>query len=206
MSRIRRHNQELIISVASQLFATQGYAATKIVDIAKKADIPKANIFYYFNSKEALYLSVLNTITKPLLSASQSLESIDDPVEALNRYIITKLNISRDYPYASKVFANEVISGAKSLPVDIHQQLLGQSKMIVNKFKLWQQQGLMDDIDPQHLIFMIWAMTQTYADFSWQICSVMGKSELDEIDFERAAELIIKLVINGCNIKAMPTA
>ena len=46
MSRIRQKNQQLIIEVASEQFATHGYAATKIVDIAKAADIPKATVFY----------------------------------------------------------------------------------------------------------------------------------------------------------------
>ncbi|MFA0372915.1 TetR family transcriptional regulator C-terminal domain-containing protein, partial [Vibrio sp. 10N.222.54.F6] len=80
--------------------------------IAKAADIPKPNVFYYFSSKDKLYNAVLETVTQPLLEASRPIEELSDPVEALSQYIQTKLIISRDHPHASKVFANEVMSGA----------------------------------------------------------------------------------------------
>ncbi|MCG9576945.1 TetR/AcrR family transcriptional regulator [Vibrio tubiashii] len=201
MSRIRQKNQQLIIEVASEQFATHGYAATKIVDIAKAADIPKANVFYYFSSKDKLYYAVLKTVTQPLLEASRPIEELTDPVQALTEYIEAKLRISRDHPYASKVFANEVMSGAKALPEDIGQELFKQSQMIIDKFSTWSQQGLMDDVPAHHLMFTIWAATQTYADFGWQICNVMKKEQLDNEDYHQAAQFITQLIINGCGVK-----
>ncbi|NOH21698.1 TetR/AcrR family transcriptional regulator [Vibrio europaeus] len=201
MSRIRQKNQQLIIEVASEQFATHGYAATKIVDIAKAADIPKANVFYYFSSKDKLYYAVLKTVTQPLLEASRPIEELTDPVQALTEYIEAKLRISRDHPYASKVFANEVMSGAKALPDDIGQELFKQSQMIIDKFSTWSQQGLMDDVPAHHLMFTIWAATQTYADFGWQICNVMKKERLDNGDYHQAAQFITQLIINGCGVK-----
>ncbi|AIW15529.1 TetR/AcrR family transcriptional regulator [Vibrio tubiashii] len=201
MSRIRQKNQQLIIEVASEQFATHGYAATKIVDIAKAADIPKANVFYYFSSKDKLYYAVLKTVTQPLLEASRPIEELTDPVQALTEYIEAKLRISRDHPYASKVFANEVMSGAKALPEDIGQELFKQSQMIIDKFSTWSLQGLMDDVPAHHLMFTIWAATQTYADFGWQICNVMKKEQLDNDDYHQAAQFITQLIINGCGVK-----
>ncbi|WCP69419.1 TetR/AcrR family transcriptional regulator [Vibrio tubiashii] len=201
MSRIRQKNQQLIIEVASEQFATHGYAATKIVDIAKAADIPKANVFYYFSSKDKLYYAVLKTVTQPLLEASRPIEELTDPVQALTEYIEAKLRISRDHPYASKVFANEVMSGAKALPEDIGQELFKQSQMIIDKFSTWSQQGLMDDVPAHHLMFTIWAATQTYADFGWQICNVMKREQLDNDDYHQAAQFITQLIINGCGVK-----
>ena len=202
MTRIRQKNQQLIIEVASEQFAQNGYAATKIVDIAKAADIAKANVFYYFSSKDKLYYAVLQTVTQPLLEASRPIEELTDPVEALSQYIAAKLRISQEHPYASKVFANEVMSGAKVLPQDIADELFNQSQMIIDKFATWSQQGLMNDVPPHHLMFTIWAATQTYADFGWQICNVMKKDELDKQDFDHAAEFLTQLVINGCGVKS----
>ncbi|MEZ8824505.1 TetR/AcrR family transcriptional regulator [Vibrio sp. 10N.261.55.A7] len=203
MSRIREKNQQLIIEVASEQFAVNGYAATKMVDIAKAANIPKPNVFYYFSSKDKLYYAVLEMVTQPLLEASRPIEHLDNPVEALTQYIQTKLRISRDYPFASKVFANEVMSGAKVLPPDVGEELFKQSQMIIDKFKSWSEQGLMDPIPPQHLMFTIWAATQTYADFSWQICNVMEKDQLDTEDYAEAAEFLTQLVIKGCGVKSI---
>ena len=202
MSRIRQKNQDLIIEVASEQFATHGYAATKMVDIAKAADIPKPNVFYYFSSKDKLYNAVLETVTQPLLEASKPIEELDDPVEALTQYIQTKLTISRDHPFASKVFANEVMSGGKVLPKEIGDELFNQSQMIIDKFSTWSAKGLMDNVPAHHLMFTIWAATQTYADFGWQICSVMKKEHLDEQDYEEAANFITQLVIKGCGVNS----
>ncbi|PSW18295.1 TetR family transcriptional regulator [Photobacterium sanctipauli] len=201
MSRIRQKNQDRIIEVACRLFAEQGYAATKMVDIARAADIPKPNVFYYFSAKDNLYRAVLESVTQPLLEASQPIEQLDDPAEALTEYIKAKLRISRDHPFASKVFANEVMSGANYLPEDIAAELLKQSQMIIGKFSQWSQQGVMAALPPHHLMFTIWAATQTYADFSWQICNVMDKDKLDENDFEEAAAFLTQFVINGCQLQ-----
>tara|TARA_Y100001956_G_scaffold70346_1_gene74277 strand:+ start:6332 stop:6946 length:615 start_codon:yes stop_codon:yes gene_type:complete len=202
MSRIRQKNQDLIIEVASEQFATHGYAATKMVDIANAAEIPKANVFYYFSSKDKLYYAVLQTVTQPLLEASKPIEELSDPVEALSQYIQAKLRISQDHPHASKVFANEVMSGAKALPTDIGAELFKQSQMIIDKFSTWSQQGLMTDVPAHHLMFTIWAATQTYADFGWQICNVMQKERLDGEDYQQAAEFLTQLIIQGCGVKS----
>ena len=64
----------------------------------------------------------------------------------------------------------------------------------------WIDAGRMACVDPTHLFFTIWAATQTYADFDWQISTVTGKASLDEADYEAAAQTIIRLVIKGCEI------
>ncbi|WP_299018133.1 TetR/AcrR family transcriptional regulator [uncultured Photobacterium sp.] len=201
MSRIREKNQEQIIQAACQYFADQGYAATKVADIAKAAGVPKPNVYYYFKSKDKLYRAVLESVIQPLLQASEPIELLEDPAEALSEYIKVKLKISRDHSYASKVFANEMMSGAEYLPQDIADKLQSQSKMIINKFENWIERGAMDRVSPQHLMFTIWATTQTYADFSWQICKVMEKEQLDDDDFTEAAGFLTRMVLRGCGLE-----
>ncbi|RML92911.1 TetR family transcriptional regulator [Pseudomonas syringae pv. maculicola] len=47
-------------------------------------------------------------------------------------------------------------------------------------------------------MFTIWAATQTYADFDWQIATVTGKAKLDDADYEAATQTILRLVLKGC--------
>ncbi|CAM2856800.1 TetR/AcrR family transcriptional regulator [Moritella viscosa] len=201
MSTIRKKNEGKILKAASQVFANEGYAATKTIDIAKLAGVPKANVYYYFGNKETLYSAVLETIIEPLLSATLPIETISNPAIALTEYIKTKLTISRDYPYASKVFANEIMRGSPLLSPEIRQRLMNQSTFLLDKFTLWIEAGQMDNVSPHHLLFMIWSSTQTYADFSWQINAVMGKTSLTASDYDDAAHLISQLVLKGCNVK-----
>ncbi|OZB33379.1 MAG: TetR family transcriptional regulator [Pseudomonas sp. 34-62-33] len=62
-----------------------------------------------------------------------------------------------------------------------------------------------EKVDPHHLLFSIWAATQTYADFDWQISSVTGKTTLDDSDYEAAAQTITRLVLKGCEVSPAPS-
>ncbi|MBD1574633.1 TetR family transcriptional regulator [Vibrio sp. S17_S38] len=202
MAKVRERNQHAIIEAASQHFAKYGYAATKVADIAKEANIPKPNIYYYYTSKDNLYRAVLESVTAPLLKSSLPIQVLDDPKEALTEYIKTKLIISCDHAHASKVFANEVMSGGTSLPKDIEDALQQQSEMILAKFNSWMDQGLMETVSAHHLMFTIWAATQTYADFGWQICRVLDKKKLSRQDYDEAAEFLTTMILKGCGVKS----
>ncbi len=202
MARIRERNKDLIIQAASEIFAQRGFAATKTIDIANLAGLPKANVYYYFKSKENLYRSVLESIIEPLLQASDPFYNNDDPTVALKAYIRAKINISRDYPHASKVFASEIMHGAPRLPDDIKAQLMEQTRLSTARIESWIEQGMMAAIDPHHLLFTIWASTQTYADFDWQIAQVTGKEKLETEDYDAAAALIEQLVLKGCDVRS----
>lgn len=200
MSRIRELNSERILEASAAEFARKGYAATKIIDIAKQVNLPKPNIYYYFQSKENLYRCVLESIIEPLLEASLPFDQFDDPAYALQQYIHTKVRISQEHPHASKVFASEIMHGAPHLPKDISEKLLKQTEKCTARLNEWMQAGKMDHVDPHHLLFTIWASTQTYADFDWQIRIVTGKKKLTDSDYNTAANLITQMVLKGCGL------
>lgn len=200
MSSIRERNKELILRAASEEFADKGFAASKTSDIAAKAGLPKPNVYYYFKSKENLYREVLESIIEPLLAASAPFNQPGQPAEVLEAYIRSKIRISRELPFASKVFASEIMHGAPHLSPEQTDQLNAQAQHNIACIQRWIDQGLMAKVDPHHLMFSIWAATQTYADFDWQIATVTGKASLSDEDYEAAAQTIIRLVIKGCEI------
>lgn len=201
MSSIRERNKALILQAASQEFADKGFAAAKTNDIADKAGLPKPNVYYYFKSKENLYREVLESVIERLLKASQPFDEDGHPEHVLRDYIRTKIAISRDLPYASKVFASEIMHGAPHLSSERTEQLNSQARFIIDRIEHWIDQGLMAKVDASHLLFSIWAATQTYADFDWQISIVTGKASLSDADYEAAAETITRLVLKGCEVQ-----
>lgn len=200
MTRIRERNRELILRAASQEFADKGFAAAKASDIAARAGVPKPNVYYYFKSKEGLYREVLHSIVQPLLQASAPFNPDGDPREVLTAYIRAKVRISRDLPHASKVFASEIMHGAPHLPPDQVEALNAQARHNIGCLQQWVDRGLMAPLDPHHLMFSIWAATQTYADFDWQITTVTGKAQLSVDDYEAATQTITTLVLKGCGL------
>jgi TetR/AcrR family transcriptional regulator len=206
MTSIRERNRALILRAASEEFADKGFAASKTSDIAAKAGVPKPNIYYYFKSKENLYREVLESIIEPLLEASAPFNQPGKPADVLRAYIRSKIRISRELAFASKVFASEIMHGAPHLSAEQTAQLNAQAKHNIACIQGWIDLGLMAAVDPHHLLFSIWAATQTYADFDWQISTVTGKASLDEADYEAAAQTIIRLVIKGCEIDEVHTS
>jgi len=76
--------------------------------------------------------------------------------------------------------------------------LSGPMKVLVDDtariIKSWIAKGQIAAIDPYHLIFSIWAMTQHYADFDIQVRAVLGA---DSEHFADAETTIIRLIQDG---------
>ena len=77
-------------------------------------------------------------------------------------------------------------------------QLNEQARHNIECIQRWIDNGQIAHVDAHHLMFSIWAATQTYADFDWQISAVTGKAKLADSDYDAAAETIIRMVLKGC--------
>ncbi|WP_296269382.1 MULTISPECIES: TetR/AcrR family transcriptional regulator [unclassified Pseudomonas] len=200
--RIRQKNERAIIQAAEDEFARHGFKGTSMNTIALKADLPKANLHYYFTNKLGLYIAVLSNIIELWDSTFNALSVEDDPGEALSRYIRTKMEFSRRNPQASRIFAMEVISGGQCLSeyfsADYRVWFRGRAAV----FEAWIAAGKMDPVDPVHLIFLLWGSTQHYADFATQICQVTGRSRLTKQDIEEASNNLIHIILKGCGVKS----
>ncbi len=205
LSEIRSSNEGKIFQAASEVFAEKGYAAATTQAIADKAGIPKANLHYYVGTKANLYLSVLNEMLEIMVVSADFLDASRDPVDAFTSYISDKIEISRNHPHASKLFASEVISGGAFLDESFKQKLDKLMEVKSKTIAQWVDEGLMDPVDSKHLMFMIWASTQTYADFNYQVSLVLGKEQLESSDFDDATKLITKIIIKGCGIRSRVT-
>lgn len=187
--------------MAEEVFATYGLRGATTAMIAARADIPKSNIHYYFSTKEALYRRVLEDIMESWLEAAD-FGTEDDPHTALSAYIRVKFNLTRERPHASRVWANEILNGAPLIRDHLEARLLAwvdQKAAIVDG---WIRSGRLAPVDPRHLLFIIWAVTQHYADFAAQASLLLRKPALDDEDFSTVSALVIRLVADGLVLPA----
>ena len=75
----------------------------------------KTNLLYYYPSKEALYVAVLQQILAIWLAPLKAFREDISPLVAIREYIRLKLEVSRDHPQASKLFCLEMLQGAPLL-------------------------------------------------------------------------------------------
>ena len=197
---IRQTNEALILSAAERVFARAGFGGATMAAIAEASGLPKANLHYYFGSKEVLYRAVLSRILNDWLVPTHGITALADPRAALEQYIRAKMALSAERPDGSKVFANELLHGAPVIKVllatDLRRLLLEKAAVV----QAWIDANRMAAVDPVHLFFTIWAATQTYADFDEQIKAVLGKAELSPKDHARATEHVVSLILRGCGL------
>lgn len=200
LAKIRQDNSDQILQVAERLFSERGYNGTTISAIAEEAGLPKANVLYYFHTKDALYKRVLSNILSIWMLSMNDMTEDQHPRDALRSYIIKKIRQSKEHPHASRIFAAEVLHGAPYLREQLETDLKEQFQTTCQVFRYWISRQWMDPINPEHLMFMLWSSTQAYADFQVQSSIMLNKTELDDQDFNEGADLLVRLVLKGCGI------
>jgi TetR/AcrR family transcriptional regulator len=203
--RIRKTTMAHIVATSEKVFAQAGFNGVSMSDLAKAAELPKPNLHYYFGNKEGLYRAVLDNILAVWISATDRIQPDNDPHDALSHYVRSKIELSKHRPHASRVFANEILHGAPQLRSYLANDLRALVKDKARVFDHWAARGLMDAVDAPHLLFAIWAMTQTYADFEAQIRPVLGVAKMTDAVYDDGAETILKLVLKGCGVAAPAT-
>jgi TetR/AcrR family transcriptional regulator len=202
-SDARRDSTAAILAAAERVFSRGGFGAARMAEIAAEAELPKANLHYYFGTKERLYRAVLERIlTQWLDAAAEWIVPERHPAEALAGYVRAKLLDARSRPGASRIFAGEVLRGAPLLMPFLRGELRRRVEAMAAVIEGWAARGQMDPVAPAHLFFCIWAMTQTYADFDVQIRAVLGEDAREAEILGVAIATVTTLVLKGCGVRA----
>src|SRR5699024_7062568 len=128
-SRAVSAKKKAILSAALDTFSQFGFHGTRLEQIAELAGVSKTNLLYYFPSKEALYIAVLRQILDIWLAPLKAFREDFAPLAAIKEYIRLKLEVSRDYPQASRLFCMEMLAGAPLLM----DELTGDLKALIDE-------------------------------------------------------------------------
>jgi TetR/AcrR family transcriptional regulator len=187
-----------ILAAATRLFAECSFEGTTIAAVAEQAGISKQNLLYYFPTKNSLYQRVLDDVLDEWLERMAHLANAEgEPADVLRAYVAAKLRFSREQPWASRVYAMEVIGGAKFYGEQIRERVVPLLRRDIEVFERWMADGRIARVNATHLLFALWAMTQSYADFAAQMTLVLGRPELTGRDFEDAEQLVGDLVVRA---------
>ena len=194
---IRRENERAILEAAEKVFAEAGFGGATMQLIADMAGLPKANLHYYFATKEDLYRRVVQQIFEIWLDAASSFDNAPGPVEGIGAYIDAKMDISRTHPHGSKVWASEVMHGAPVIQDYLETTLRDWTNGRIAVIQRWIDEGKMKAVNPRHLLYMLWATTQHYADFGHQIQTLNGGQPLTEKQWREAKASVKDMVLRG---------
>ncbi len=200
-TRIQEEKEELILEAALDVFSQNGFRGSTIDQIAEAAGMSKPNLLYYFRTKEAIHRQLIDRVLTTWLEPLRVFDADGDPESEIRSYIRRKLEMARDYPRESRLFANEILQGAPR----IEDELKGPLKELVDEkaavIRAWARAGKIAKCDPYHLIFSIWSTTQHYADFDVQVRAVLGQAHSGEGRFEDAARFLERLFMDGLRVR-----
>ncbi|MDM7930914.1 TetR family transcriptional regulator C-terminal domain-containing protein [Tabrizicola sp.] len=164
----------MILDAALEVFSLHGFRGATLDQIAEVAGLSKPNLLYYFPSKEAVHKVLLTGLLDTWLDPLRAMDPAGDPLVEIMGYVRRKLDLARDFPRESRLFANEILQGAprmrEAIEGDLHDLVAEKSAIL----RRWMDEGRIARVDPMHLIFSIWALTQHYADFDVQVRAVLG--------------------------------
>ncbi|GDY28066.1 TetR family transcriptional regulator [Agarivorans sp. Toyoura001] len=196
---IRKKNEKVILKAATNEFVKHGYQGTSLQAIADRAELPKANILYYFKSKQGLYRALLEDILAMWNDAFEHTTADDDPAVAISAYIRSKMRYSRSHPKSSRIFAMEIIQGAPNLKDNLQFPVIEWSKQKCSLIQTWIDQGKIQPIEPIYLLFLIWGATQFYADFDTEVRMIHGKA-LSVEEFSQAEQNLVDIILRGIGL------
>ena len=198
---IREDNELIILTAAEKVFAKHGLKGSTTKQIADMAELPKSNIHYYFHTKLNLYRCVLESILVDWMKAADTFNTFEEPREAIRYYVGAKMDLSRVRPFGSKVWANEIISGAPEMEIVLSSRLKKWVDSCVSSINTWVKLKKIVDVGDAHtLLYMIWATTQHYADFDYQVMILNNGKRLTDSEFEEKKQEVIDLILRSVGL------
>ena len=144
-----------ILEAAASIFSESGFSGARVDEIAKRAGVNKAMIYYHIGDKEKLYAEVIsNVIGNTAEMIEGKIRDIRDPEEKLRVYVRTFARNIDDNPQVAPVMMREVASGGKHLPEVVAQDIF----RIVNMLRGILNEGVKKGIFIETVPFLIHIM------------------------------------------------
>ena len=199
-TRIQAKNRDTILEAAREVFSAEGFRGATLDRIATQSGLSKPNLLYYFPSKEAMHTELLSRLLDTWLDPLRAMDPDGEPVAEIMAYVRRKLDLSRDYPRESRLFANEILQGAPRMRTAIEgplKALVDEKAAVLTE---WMDAGRIARVHPVHLIFSIWALTQHYADFGHQIETLNGGQPLSDGQWHSAKDSVKRIILRGVGL------
>src|SRR5262245_30136273 len=186
-----------ILNAALDAFVENGFAATRLEDIAERAGVSKGTLYLYFESKEALFKAVIRETIVPVLEREeQRADAFTGPSRELLAETIrswwTAISESRmtglpklvlaestNFPEAARIYFDEVVLRVRALFARVLRRGI--------------ERGEFRTLDVDYTVRVV--MAPVVMALIWKHSLV--KCQIDPIDFDRQIDVLVDLVLNG---------
>ena len=134
----------VILDVAKRLFAEQGFDAVSINQIARQANVSKANVFHHFSSKEALYLAVLRSACEETVGSLAETHNSGNAADDLWTFFSSQLAAMLGNPASAKLILREIVESKDGRERTLAEEVFAEYfSRLVGMVRAGQAQGLL---------------------------------------------------------------
>jgi TetR/AcrR family transcriptional regulator len=146
-------SRDAILDAAIRCFASKGYAATTIKDLASEAQVNSALLYYYFVDKQTLYRETLRDVAQRLSDAAgRRLDGDVAPNEAIRRFVQQQAEFLIANPHVPRLMLREMLEHTgRHAEAAIVSLIGGVFKTLCDVIRRGQEQGMFRaDVDPTY--------------------------------------------------------
>ena len=196
MTDRKKSRQEEVYATAARLFATRGYHATRMQDIADELGMLKGSLYYYFDSKEDLIVKITSGRIEELYEAIDAIVQTGySPTQKLTLAIDEHIRFFQEHVHIYTIFVREQLANINDGTASSADVM---NKKYQNLFRQILQEGIdagefSADIDTQIIMRAILGM----CNYTWSWYDPNGRIPVREL-----ARIFTQMVLGG--IKSTP--
>lgn len=188
--------KEKIIKVAIEEFAKNGYKAASTNNICKKAKVSKGLIYYYFKSKEEIYLNALRFVIDRF-KENVTIE-IDDKnkngIDYISEYFDTKFKFFRENPLYSMLIVNSVLYYNVEEAIKLSDEFQNYNNELI--YGVIKNIDINSKFDREKAFELIMIIGEKLEEKHMKNIEVKDKETVIE-DFRRDHKVMIEMVFEG---------
>lgn len=155
-----------ILEAAKDVFAEKGFAGARVDEIARKANVNKATLYYHIGDKKALYAEAIhNVIGTASERLAKDIRRAKTPKDKIKTYLGTLTTTFDENPQLPRMMMREMASGGQDIPEIFFQDLFSIIRVLSGIIEEGKSQGVFIDTHPLLVHFMVIGATVIYKIF-----------------------------------------
>jgi AcrR family transcriptional regulator len=152
----RTQSTKRILDAAANVFSEVGFAGARVDEIAKRAGINKAMIYYRIGDKKTLYEEVLHDIFSDTAERiAHNIEKTQAPEEKMKTFIHNIARTVDQHHHLAPIMLRELASGTQSFPEVAGRDLARIVSMLISILKEGEKKGVFTKTNPFLIHMMI---------------------------------------------------
>jgi AcrR family transcriptional regulator len=193
--------RETILRAAIRVFSKSGFAGGRVESISKLSRTHDRMIYYYFGSKEKLFIEVLETIYQRMNEAEAALQiDFDDPMQALTTIVHFHWQYYLDHPELLTLLNSENLHHGKHLKKSSRvSELSSPAVSILDQvLRTGVERGLFrPDVDARDLYIAIASLGYFYLSNRYTLSAFLDADLMDKEALLHWREYITGIVLRS---------